>query len=165
MALGNIQQPMERKYLSIHHGKVELSDNGNKSYFSYVEGGLLSIYAKERTYGSERVLKWFIDLQDEEGELYTISFPYNSGTFKSIVLAMASAPNLNGSTIFKIEPYQKGNFTNVVVYGDGSKLDWITKELPPVEEVKVGSQVYKDDSKRMSYITSLVNNINRRITQ
>lgn len=166
MALGQIQQPQQRrKYLSIHHGKVELSDNGQKSYFSFVEGGLLSIYSKERTYGSERVMKWFIDLQDEEGDLYTISFPYNSGTFKSIVLAMASAPNLNGSTIFKIEPYQKGNFTNVVVYGDGSKLDWITKELPPVEEVKVGSQVYKDDSKRMAYITSLVNNINSRITQ
>lgn len=165
MALGNIQQPKERKYLSIHHGKVELSDNGNKSYFSYVEGGLLSIYAKERTYGSERVMKWFIDLQDEEGKLYTISFPYNSGTFKSIVLAMASAPNLNGSTIFKIEPYQKGNFTNVVVYGDGVKLDWITKELPPVENVQVGSQTYKDDSKRMSLICSLVEKINSCITQ
>jgi hypothetical protein len=165
MALGQIEQPKRRIYLSIHHGKVEASDNGAKSYFSYVEGGLLSIYSKERTYGTEKVLKWFMDMMDEEGELYTISFPYNSGTFKSIVLAMASAQNLNGSTIFKIEPYQKGNFTNVVVYADGVKLDWVTNELPPVEDVRVGSQTYKDDSKRMNYICSLVDKINISITQ
>jgi hypothetical protein len=78
---------------------------------------------------------------------------------------MASAQNLNGSTIFKIEPYQKGNFTNVVVYADGVKLDWVTNELPPVEDVRVGSQIYKDDSKRMNYICSLVDKINISITQ
>lgn len=165
MALGKIQQEQQkRNYLSIHHGKVELSENGNKSFFSYVEGTLLSIYAKERIYGSEKVNKWFIELQDEGGELYTISFPYSSGTFKSIVLAIASVQNLNSHTLFKIKPYQKGNYTNVVVYADGTKLDWITKELPAVEEIVVGSQTYKDDSKRMSYISSLVNNINSRIT-
>lgn len=164
MALGIIQQP-KRKYLTIHHGKVELSDNGTKSYFSFVEGKLKSVFLVQRTYGTEKVTKWIMELTDEGGEIYSLSFPYNSGTFKSIVLAMASAENPEGSMIFKIEPYQKGNFTNVVVYGNGNKLDWVVAELPPVKEVKVGSQTYKDDTDRMNFITSLVENLNKNITK
>lgn len=169
MALGKLeprqeQEQEERKFLSIHHGKVELSENGRKSYFSYVEGALLSIYMKDRTFNGERVHRWFIELQDEEGELYVISFPYKSGTFKSIVLAMASVKKIKPNTIFRIVPYQKGKFTNVAVYADDAKLDWVIKELPPVKEVSVGSQIYKDDTARMNYIDYLVNEINSRIT-
>ena len=168
MGLGNNTDRQQggkpRKWLSIHHGQVELSENGQKQLFSYVEGQLLNIYTKSRNYGGEDVLKWFIDLTDEEGELYTLSFPYNSGTFKSIVLALASAQELTASTMVKIEPYQKGNFTNVVVRADGVKLNWVTKELPPVETLFVNGQTIKDEGKRMAYISSLTDAINGRIS-
>lgn len=162
MALGQIQQP--KKWLSIHHGKVELSENGQKQLFSYVEGRLLAIYTKVRNYGGENVTKWFIDIQDESGDLYSISFPYNSGTFRSIVLALASDTSLNNSSVVRIEPYQKGNFTNVVVWADGVKLDWIVRELPPVEEVTINGKTYKDEAKRTELITSFVEAINSRVT-
>lgn len=165
MALGSLQQqqqPQQRKWLSIHHGVVELSENGQKQSYSFVEGRLLSIYRKTRNYRGEDVEKWFIDLKDEEGDLYSISFPYSSGTFKSIVLALASATDLTASTITKIQPYQKGNYTNVRVFADGVKLDWITKELPPVEIVNLNGRTIKDEGKRMELITSLVASINER---
>lgn len=158
------QRPQQqKKWLSIHHGIVELSENGQKQGFSFVEGYLLSIYTQHRNYRGEDVLKWFIDLQDDNGETYSISFPYNSGTLKSIVLALASEEQLSASTVVRIEPYQKGNFTNVVVWADGVKLDWITKDLPPIQEVCIGGRNYKDESKRMEYISSLIATINQRI--
>ena len=165
MALGSLQQqqqPQQRKWLSIHHGVVELSENGRKQSFSYVEGRLLSIYRKTRNYNGEDVEKWFIDLKDEEGDLYSISFPYSSGTFKSIVLALASWESLNATTTTRIEPYQKNNFTNVKVWADGNKLNWVVSELPPVEAVTIGGKTIKDETKRMSYISSLVEQINQR---
>lgn len=165
MPLGNIQQQTQtlRKWLSIHHGVVELSENGEKQSFSFVEGKLASIYTAQRNYGGDDITKWFIDLRDDEGDLYSISFPYGSGTFKSIVLALASATGLTASTTIKIAPYQKGNYTNVVVYADGTKLDWIVKELPPLGYVTINGQVAKDETKRMELITSYVSTINQRI--
>lgn len=166
MGLGNNtdrhQSGRPRKWLSINHGKVELSEDGEKQLFSYVQGYLRSIYTAPRTYNGEQVTKWFIDLEDGEEELYTISFPYNSGTFKSIVLALASATELTSGTQVKIEPYQKGNFTNVVVRADGFKLNWVTKELPPVETLTINGRTIKDEGKRMAYITTLTQTINRR---
>lgn len=162
MALGTIQQEQPKKWLTIHHGKVELSENGQKTLYSFVEGRLLSIYSKLRTYGGETVSKWFIDLKDDEEDLYSISFPYQSGTFKSIVLALASEEQLSASTMVRIEPYQKNNYTNVVVWADGVKLDWVTKSLPPVEEVIVNGKVYKDEAKRMEFIASLATQISQR---
>lgn len=166
MGLGNNidrhQSGKPRKWLSINHGKVELSENGEKQLYSYIQGYLLSIYTAPRTYNGEQVTKWFIDLTDEEEELYTISFPYNSGTFKSIVLALASATDLTAGTKVRIEPYQKGNFTNVVVRADGVKLDWVVRELPPVESVTINGRTIKDEGKRMEYITTLTKSINTR---
>ena len=163
MALGVINaQQSKTKWLSIHHGVVELSENGRKQTFSYVEGRLQSIYKKERNYNGEAVLKWFVNLRDEEGELYSISFPYQSGTFKSIVLALASATDLTGATTIKIEPYQKGNYTNVVVYAEGVKLDWAVKQLPPADYVTINGQRVKDETKRMELISSFVATINQR---
>lgn len=167
MGLGNKtdrQAQKPRKWLSIHHGEVELSEDGVKRTFSYVEGQLLSIYTKERMYNGEAVLKWFIDLTDD-GDLYSISFPYNSGTFKSIVLALASDQDLTTSTAVRIEPYLKKNFTNVVVRANGVKLDWVTKDLPPVEAVTINGKTMKDEGKRMAYISSLVQSINSRLSR
>lgn len=170
MGLGNNTDNREtdkrpRKWLSINHGKVELNENGEKQLFEYVQGYLVAIYTAPRTYNGEQVTKWFIDLEDGDEELYSISFPYNSGTFKSIVLALASDEGLTSGTSVRIEPYLKGNFTNVVVKANGCKLNWVTKELPPVESVCINGRTYKDEGKRMELIITLVKTINSRAKQ
>ena len=161
MGLGNIERT-RKYYLSIADGKVLHREDGKEEAFSYVEGTLEAVYKRERTFKGETVLYWYIDLRGEKGELYSISLPYKSGTFKSIVLALASETAIALSTV-KIEPYKKGDFTKVVVSSNGKRLDWVTKELPPVEELSIAGQRVKDDTRRMEYIESLVATINQRI--
>jgi hypothetical protein len=50
----------------------------------------------------------------------------------------------------------------VRVFADGAKLDWVVKELPPVEAVNLNGRTIKDEGKRMELITSLVASINER---
>ena len=84
--------------------------------------------------------------------------------FKSIVLALASDEALSPTTHIRIEPYEGRNgYTKVVVYSDGVKLDWITKQLPEQEAVSVGGRTIKDDSKQMEYIVSVVKQITERL--
>ena len=97
------------------------------------------------------------------GTLLPLS-PYSSGVFKSIILSLASYENLTTSTPVRIEPYEGRNgYTKVVVYADGIKLDWITKQLPPQEIVTIGGRQVKDDTKQMEYISSLCTTIRERI--
>lgn len=154
-------------YLTIGFGKVNTTtEGGERKSYSYVDGYLHSISQVEKTYGNERVKKWYIYLSDQEtSEEYILSFPYSSGAFNSIVLALATEENLSTESPIRIEPYNKGNYTNVSVWVNGVKLDWITKELPPVTTVQVGSQTVKDDTKRIEYISSLVNLINERLNK
>lgn len=161
MGLGTTDRA-RKYYLSIADGKVIHREDGKEESYSFVEGTLGAIYKRERSFNGETVLYWYVDLRGEKGELYSISLPYKSGTFKSIVLALASDTAIALSTV-KIEPYKKGDFTKVVVSSNGQRLDWVTKELPPVEELSVAGQRVKDDSQRMRYIESLVDTINKRI--
>ena len=160
MALGKAEQT-RKYYLSISEGKIVHSQDGKKEYYSYVEGELDKIYKLERTFKGEKVDYWYIDLRGQK-DTYSISLPYKSGVFKSIILALANEPAVGIASI-KIEPYKKGDFTKVIVYSNDSRLDWITKELPEVTEVQIAGQTIKDDSKRMAYIESLVADINARL--
>lgn len=161
MGLGTTDRA-RKYYLSIADGKVIHREDGKEESYSFVEGTLEAIYKRERSFNGETVLYWYVDLRGEKGELYSISLPYKSGTFKSIVLALASDTAIALSTV-KIEPYKKGDFTKVVVSSNGKRLDWVTKELPPVEELSIAGQRVKDDTRRMEYIESLVATINQRI--
>lgn len=156
-------QSRAKTYLNIKNGAiVKRTPTGEESY-SYVEGRLEAISQRERTFRNEVVIYWYIDLRDDEsGDLYSIGLPYGSNTFKSIILALASPMGLhavgNGS-IIRIEPYNRNGYDKIVVYGEGVKLDWVTKTLPPVSEKMIGGRKVKDDSERMNYICSLVSQI------
>lgn len=158
-----IEQNRRKTYLNIKNGAVvKRTDKGEESY-SYVEGRLEAITQKERIFRNESVIYWYIDLRDREsGELYSIGSPYGSNTFKSIVLALASKVGLDvikeGGSI-RIDPYTKKGFDKVVVWADGTQLDWVVKTLPPVDEAMIGGRKIKDDSKRMEFISSLVEQI------
>lgn len=162
MALG--QQKQERKtYLSISHGKVVKGTGESKQLFSYVDGTIEDIYTKRTQFGGDMVIRWYINIRDGE-DLYSLCLPYSSGVFKSIVLSLAAYEELKASTPVRIKPYAGSNgFTKVVVYADGIKLDWISKQLPPQEIVSVGGRQIKNDTKQMEYICSLVDTIQARI--
>ena len=166
MALGQTgEQNLKKTYLSITNGKIVYSsEKGNPIYYSYCDGVLEGIYQRERNFHGEKVVRWYIDLRDGE-QIYSIYLPYGSGTFKSIVLALASEESLNSSTPIRIEPYERGGYTKIKVFADGVKLDWITKELPEVKEIEIGGRKVKDDSKRMEFIYSLCKTINERISR
>lgn len=161
MALG---QRQERKiYLSISHGKVVRGTGDSKQYYTSIDGHIEAIYTKHSNFGGEDVVRWFIDMRDGE-ELYSLCLPYSSGVFKSIILSLASKEELTSSTSVMIRPYEGGNgYTKVVVFADGEKLDWITKQLPPQETITLGGRQVKDDSKQMELITSLCSKIIERI--
>lgn len=147
-------------YLNIKEGAiVRRTPDGAEERYSYVDGRLEAISQRERTFRGEVVLYWYLDLRDEEsGELYSLGFPYASNTFKSIILQLASKEGLEsiiGGSTLRIEPYSKNGYDKVQVWGDGVKLDWVIKQLPPIDETTIGGRRIKDDTKRMAYITSL----------
>lgn len=164
MALGTIDQDTRRKiYLSISHGKVVHYLNGGKvESFKNVAGRLQDITIKERTFNGKDTPFWYLDIADGK-ELYSVSLSYTSGTFKSIILALASYQSLNKETEILIEPYERGKYTKVAVYADGNKLDWVVKELPPLKEVVVGGNSYTDDTERMNFIKGFASQVKERI--
>lgn len=159
--LGQQQVSRNKIYLNVKNGQVVQRTPQGEQYFSYVEGRLENIYTKERTFRGENVLYWYIDLRDDStGELYALGFPYANNVFKSIALQLPTAP---GYGIVRIEPYSRNGYDKVQVWAEGVKLDWATKELPPLKEMNVGGRTIKDDSDRMKLITRYVNETLARI--
>lgn len=164
MALGHLDTDSRRKiFLSISHGKVvHYLSGGEKEQFKNVEGTLQDITLKERSFNGKTEPFWYIDLRDGK-DLYSISLSYASGTYKSIILALASCKTLSKDTQIIIEPYEKDNYTKVVVYADGEKLDWVVKTLPPLKEINVGGRTYSDDTDRMNYIRDITSRVRERV--
>lgn len=166
MALGTLDNSSKRKiYISISHGKIVhyLNTNGIE-YYKNVTGNVIDVYKKKRVFNGQEFDFWYIDIKDGE-EIYSISLPYESGTFKSIILSLASFEGLTSKTRVTIEPYEKNQFTKVMVYADGQKLDWITKEIPPLKTEVYKGKTITDDSERMEFITNFANLVKERVTR
>lgn len=150
-------------FLNVKDGKIVHKDGLLTNEYDFVEGTLESITQKEREFNGETLLYWYLNLRDDSGDLYSLGLPYSSGVFKSIILSLAGDENLTPLSTVRIETYLKDGFTKVKVYDGDKSLDWIVKQLPPVQEVKVGGKTIKDDTERMKYIASLVEAIQNRI--
>lgn len=160
------KKEISRKWITFRDGEVILSTEEGSKSFSFLQAKLRSIHTTERNYNGEKVIKWEIEIEgDSPEDLYSITLPYSSGTFKSIILSLASCAALSPATLVKFKPYKKGNFTNITLWADEVKLDWITKELPPLEEVQINGRTVRDESKRMEFLSSLVEAINKRVRQ
>jgi len=164
MALGTIDTDTRRKvFLSISHGKVvHYLTGGEQEFFKNIEGTLQDITIKERSFNGKNTPFWYLDIKDGR-EAYSLSLPYASGTFKSIILSLASYSSLSKETRVLIEPYERNGYTKVVVYAEGEKLDWVVKELPPLKQVTVGSNTYTDDTERMNFIRNTASQVRERI--
>lgn len=164
MALGTIDTDTRRKvFLSISHGKVvHYLTGGEQEFFKNIEGTLQDITIKERSFNGKNTPFWYMDIKDGR-ETYSLSLPYASGTFKSIILSLASYSSLSKETRVLIEPYERNGYTKVVVYAEGEKLDWVVKELPPLKQVTVGSNTYTDDTERMNFIRNTASQVRERI--
>ena len=148
MALGKI---IKKTYLSISKGQIMATKGGEKEYYTYVEGDLEDIYTKERTFNGQTAKFWYIDLRDGE-DLYSLCIPYESGVYLSICLSLGSIDDYSQGRFIRIEPYIAQEKTKVRVFHEGVSLSWVTTDLPPVEEVVVGSRRIKDTSKRLAYL-------------
>lgn len=167
MGLGRLdnQETLKKTYLGISHGKVMKATKDTKEYFNFVEGKLEEVYSKMRNFNGASAKFWYLDIRDG-GDLFSLSIPYDSGIFMSIILQLASVEDLSRDTSIKIEPYLGDNgFTKVKVFAEGEKLDWITKELPPIENVQIGSKSVRDNSMRMAYVEYLVSMVNKRLKE
>lgn len=156
------EQHKQKIYLNVKDGHLVRRTEDGELRYTFVSGAIENIYTKQRVFRGETVTYWYIDMRDPDGELYCLGFSYRSNVFKSIILSLATATNLND---IKIEPYLKNGFEKVVVYEGSKRLDWAVKSLPAVEVVTVGGQQVKDDSKRMELITELVEKIGKLITK
>ncbi len=156
--LGAKQEPMRNKiYLNVKNGQIVRRTPQGEEGYSFVEGKLENITQRERSFRGETVLYWYVDLRDTtSGDLYSLGFPYGNNVLKSIILQLATATDFG---TIRIEPYSKNGYDKVQVYSSGSKLDWVVRELPPLEQATIGGRVVKDDSKRMALITRYANEV------
>lgn len=158
--LGQLDNETKKKiYLSISHGKiVHYLQDGGIEYYKNVSGQVKDVYKKKRVFNGQSLDFWYIDIQDGE-DLYSISLPFTSGTFKSIILSLASYEELTDKTPVVIEPYERNGYSKVCIYADGIKLDWITKDLPPLQyDTYRGKQII-DDTERMNFISDVAEKV------
>jgi hypothetical protein len=145
-----------RIYLNVKEGKITQGE----SSFDFVKGELVDIRKQNREFKGEEMIYWYFDLQSPEGGLYSLSLHYSSGVAKSILNALASTEDFKD---IRIETYPSGEFTKAVVYSNGQKLAWKYQDFPAVEEVRIGSKLVKDDSKRMDFFENIAQEILTRI--
>lgn len=164
MALGQIENDTKKKiYLSVSRGKiVHYLPNGGIEYFKNVSGQVKDVYQKNRVFNGQTLPFWYIDVMDGE-DLYSISLPFASGTFKSIILSLASYKKLKDTTPVIIEPYERNGYTKVCVFADGNKLDWITKDLPPLHTEIFRGKEFVDDTERMNFISDIAKQVKNRV--
>lgn len=156
------KQREQKTFLNIKGGAIVKKTSDGEQRYSFVEGSVEDIYTRQRTFRNEEVTYWYIDLRDETGELYSLGFSFRSNVFKSVIMSLATATSLDK---VRIEPYTKNGYDKVVVYADGKKLDWIDRQLPPLEDVNVGGRLIKDDGRRMAFIADLVREIGKLFTK
>jgi hypothetical protein len=150
-------------FLSLKDGKISLKKrSGEIALYDYIEGYLVEIKKVDREFKGEIVPYWYIDLQDNKGDIYSLAIHYNSGVAKSILNSLGSVETLG---IVRIETYLKDEFTKAVVYNNGERLNWRYTELPPVEMVKVGDKTVKDESKRMELFNNLASEISGKVSK
>lgn len=137
---------------------------GQSMLFYSVSGRLNKIYAAERIFRNGSFMYWHIELLDNEnGNVYVICFPYTSALFQSVILKLLLAESFSD---IKIEPYP-GNTTlycrtrhsKVRVYADGIELRTLAVKLPKIVCHKYGSRIHKDYSQRISSVGILVSSI------
>lgn len=164
MALGQLDKEARKKiYLSVSHGKiVHYLPNGGIEYFKNVSGQLKDVYQKNRVFNGQTLPFWYLDVMDGE-DLYSLSFPFASGTFKSIILSLASCKTLTETSPVIIEPYERNGYTKVCVFANGEKLDWITKKLPPLKTEKFKGKDIVDDTERMNFIIEIASQVKTRV--
>lgn len=146
------------KYINIKDGKVVHREDGKEYFYDYIEGKLTDITTPKRTFNGEEVKVWYFKLEGENKEEYILSIGYNSGVAKTILNSLASAEDYSRIRIF---PYKKGEYTKVITYSNGNKLNWKYEELPPSEYIEINGKKVRDDSKRMI----LFDNISKEILQ
>jgi hypothetical protein len=95
MSLGTVKNKI---YLNIKEGKIFKGE----LFYDYVEGYLKGIEIKDREFRGEIIKYWYINLESQSGELYSLALSYNSGVAKSLFNSLASATDFNKEVKIKL---------------------------------------------------------------
>lgn len=147
----------KRTFLNIRHGK--LYRYGDNAEFTDISGKLTDIRKADRTFNGETVAFWYLNIEDKK-EMFSLSFPYSSGTFKAVINSLANASRLDD---IRIHFYEKDGYTKAVTYAGEVKLDWKYNDIPPLEEIDTGGKKIKDDSKRMTFFENIAKEVRSRL--
>ena len=163
--LGNNQR---MSFLSIKENKIAHRPGREQStqFYNFVEGQLKEIRRRDAVINGSASKQYEFIIIDGE-DTYDLSTSITASTGRHIINALATIQNFAGVRI-RISPYQsKKNpeYTNVSVYANGEKLDWLIKpeDLPKVNLVKVGRNEVKDDEALVAKFEELVDLINERL--
>lgn len=165
--LGNTER---KTFLGISNGKVTYrpGQGQNVQTFGFVEGGLRRIERREATINGKKYPMYEFILVDGD-ETYDLSLGVSSSPAQHLINALATLED-PAACIIRISPWVKTRndtqYTNVSVYADGKKLDWHLKpeQIPQLVDVRIGSNVVKDDSERVAMFEKLVDMINGRLS-
>ncbi len=153
-------------YLNIREGciiKKDIEEGTVESYDAFT-GIFGRIEKRRRVIHGQSIDFWYITVSDPEaGEAYELSMPYSSGIAKSIILCLASPEGLaavGAEQPIRLATYLKDGYTHASMSTAGAPLKWAYDTMPPLETIKVGGRLVKDDSKRMAFIEDLVGRVN-----
>ena len=155
----------EAIYLKIENGSFICTSifEGETLLFESVDGRLSDIYADYRRFKSGAFMYWHIELIDNaNGNIYLICFPYTSAMFQSVVLKLATADTYNDIRIVPYRNdgnYQRRQHSKVKVYADGIELDMLSMKLPKIDCHKIGQHTRKDYAPRIAAIEGVVSMI------
>lgn len=151
-------------FLNIKEGAIVRRTPKGEERYSSLLAKVTDIILVSRTFNKEQVNYWYINLQDEEGNTYSLGFAYSNNLFKSIILQLASVEGLEAvstNTPIKFSPYNRNFYDKIQLYVGENKLAWAVPvtELPSVKEIELGGRKIKDDSERMEFIIKYVEKI------
>lgn len=153
-------------FLNIKNSKIMLkTKDGGESFYNYISGKLVKIKERAQEINGNTIV--FYDFHIENGDVkYKLSTIKSSSNSRSIINCLMSVDNLAIAEI-KIAPYEnKNGYTNIAVYANGQKVDWLVpaEKLPRVEEVvlKSGKSV-RDSGELDAFFEKFVSELNARL--
>ena len=148
-------------YLNIKEGAIIKPNKGGvEDRYDSIEAYLLAIRIVEREIKGEPRKFWQFDLKGTDGADYILSIGYRSGVVKSLLLCVS---NISGEIgLLRIEAYKKNDFTKIIAYHKGERLDWShsPEDFPPVVTLEGGA---KDDYERMQFFEALADQIKAKL--
>lgn len=160
-----------RTYLRLSGGQIVYKpQNGEEQSFGLITGTIVDVNRRDTTGTNGPVQYLDIVLRDDKGQEAVLSTQFDSGTARSLILAMANIPDMSKPIELSVWPKQRDNgkpFTNTLLRQGGEKVSWIIApgDLPqskPITDSR-GNVVAYDSADRNEAIEGYYNAIRAKL--